>query len=368
MYLKQSGKRMVPYFIIDDGKCHPGQYDVDELDLLHESIDDLTKQYSNKTYDNKESKTINGKLCDCYYNDDDTEVVYVYNDYVYHVHTNVTDTTFEYTWDAPEMSEFKLDRSKDSSCRSQDSRAYETPSEDFIHCPNSGSSSSAGSYKLVQPALPCAYVLTAERFLQGIRNVFDMKINGHYIYIKVMNDFFDTEVTLVRPDIINNTDKTVAVFNLDEDSCSLKYRDSKDMVLAIQELVSSFSTGFDKRTYNHKVSRSIDGKKCDCYYDDYIDEEAVYVCGKYISYIRSDELEVTFNFSWDAPEMREFKLDKDEYPECLDNDKRVFDTPSAEYSECTSPDDPTSPDSSARAHAVLSFVLAALTTSFVVLF
>jgi len=133
MTKEKDKKEMIAIAAASDGKCKGSDYAPldDYFEVLKTYSETVFDELKDVTWKNKkEDVKFKGKKCTAYYNDDiDGSAIYVYDGYLYAVHSSSDDTTIlEYEWDVP-MDTFVL---KD--CKSEDKRFAETPSEDFVFC------------------------------------------------------------------------------------------------------------------------------------------------------------------------------------------------------------------------------------------
>jgi len=131
---KEKDTELLAVFVLSDKVCEM-EYLAGPVSAIGLKLEDLTQRLVNRSYAHKESKKFDDKKCTCYYNgkSPDDDAVYVYEDYVYSVVSDGTQTIFDCEWKAP-MKVFALDDDEYPRCKSVEEKVYETPSDDFVFC------------------------------------------------------------------------------------------------------------------------------------------------------------------------------------------------------------------------------------------
>ena len=127
---KEDGVEMLLGAGIMDGECLVQYVSLkDYLEILSSTLESAFQGLDNYTWAHKEEGEYNGKKCTVYY---DTEIdqgaIYVYEGYIYVVHSWSYDLIIENKWEAP-MESFVL-----KECKKENSKLADTPSESYIFC------------------------------------------------------------------------------------------------------------------------------------------------------------------------------------------------------------------------------------------
>ena len=108
---------------------------VEYMNASISTLEDIFDECAKIDFPQKTTGKYGNKKCDIYY---DTKIddfaVYVYEDYIYAIHSgekdDVYDLILDYTWKAP-MKDFVFDHKE---CVEQEKKLAETPSDDFVLC------------------------------------------------------------------------------------------------------------------------------------------------------------------------------------------------------------------------------------------
>jgi len=130
------GTDMMGIFSTWTGDCTMTYGETDrKVESFLSTVAEYSAPYNNKKYNFKETKMIDNKTCDCYYDrDPNVEAVYVYEDFIYRIHTKNNDIIFDYSWSEPKMSDFKFDKDESPECEDYDDKIFSTPSKDYSNC------------------------------------------------------------------------------------------------------------------------------------------------------------------------------------------------------------------------------------------
>ena len=187
---------------------------------------------------------------------------------------------------------------------------------------------SAGEYKFTQPKFPCAFQM---KVVSDGRELFSEVINGRFFKL-VQYDAGVTSVGVSRSDITKKEGdvEKIAYANAKNGKCESGFVPLKDYLGVLKTYSEDIFAGMSDKTWKNKKNVTFNGKDCTAYYDDDIEEGAIYVYDGYI-YAYADKFETTiFDFKLEAP-LSEFVLE-----ECKSENKKFAETPSEDYVFCSS--------------------------------
>jgi len=196
----------------------------------------------------------------------------------------------------------------------------------------------ADGYKIEQPKYPCDFSVKIYQKVDDKKTEYmKYKVNGRYMYYKTEADDDMKVETVVRPDIEKKVAGVDCIAQAAKttvegvSACVVTYVPVDTVVGHTTSLLDEMLEDILKHTYKNKKSMKFDGKSCDAYYDDDVEEEAIFVYDDFVYGIRMGKGEEgILEYEWKAP-MEEFVFD---HKDCVAQEKKLADEPSEDYVFC----------------------------------
>ena len=190
----------------------------------------------------------------------------------------------------------------------------------------------SASYYFKQPKYPCAYQLKLKPYADKKEiGKLEVAVNGRYFKMEYKVEDYNL-VLLFRPDLADKGNVTIFEYDIEEKECYSEEMEMEEASYFINLYGQGLLEGADGRNWEKKKSEEWRGKKCDHYYND-DDDEGIYVYDDHVYGLVEHELEIVYEYEWEAP-MEEFVMKEKDYPQCVKENKKVAEEPSKDYVFC----------------------------------
>ena len=189
----------------------------------------------------------------------------------------------------------------------------------------------AKSYSFRDADKPCAYHQHIDIYEDNRKYAqYDVAFNGRYMKVKAKSEEGDYLI-LLRPDIGHDKNATLLFFSYEE--CNMAEVEP-EIAMEYLDTYHDVATRYVKnKQWDHKESKKYRGKQCDYYFDDDEDEASIYVYDEKIYGVIEGDSEWVIEYDEDVS-MSDFALSKKDYPECVEQEKKLADKPSDDYVLC----------------------------------